>query len=67
LDVEAESDQTRREENLNKIQESIEDCFMQSGSVWTGSKNEGADKLQLIVKETIAIALKSAKAAQYIQ
>ena len=47
--------------------EAIEDFFVQSNQQWTGSKGNSASALlQTAVSQTIGIALKSAKAATYI-
>ena len=53
-----------KKDNLGKLQESIFDFFAQTSMTWLGPED---NQLEAIVKQTIGIALKSGKAANYIE
>ncbi len=52
--------------NIDKILESIDDFFTNNTALWTAPKTS-MGKLELCVRQTIGVALKSSKAAVYIE
>ena len=65
LELEPQLTTPERAANIQKILEAIEDFFLQTNLGWSEPKVE--DKLELAVRETIGIALKSRSAAVYIE
>ena len=67
LQLDQQSSSEGRQANLERIQESIEDFFQHTNQSWNPQDSGDAPLLELVVKETISIALKSSKASDYIE
>ena len=52
--------------NLQKIADSIENMLLETACLWTGPK-ENISRLELIVRQTIGVALKSNRSEAYIE
>ena len=54
--------------NIDKILAALDDFFLQTSQMWKGSKDFSVvTKLELAVRQTIGVALKSQKAENYIE
>ena len=57
LDLEPQTSKADRQSNLERILESIEDFFSETGKNWVGDRTDSL--LHLVTCQTIGIALKS--------
>ena len=67
IQLESQATEEGQIENLTKLQLAIDDFFMQTTQSWTGERSPDGNKLELIIRQTFGIVLKSAKAAVYIE
>ena len=67
LQLEPQVTEEGQSENLIKLQLAIDDFFMQTTQTWTGERTADGNKLELIIRQTFGIVLKSHKAADYIE
>ena len=65
LDLDLQSDQTSQKDNITQLLEAIEDYFTQLNYSWTDAATY--EPLELALRQTIGIALKCKKGAEYIE
>jgi len=66
VELEPQTDYSGKIANLHKIADSIDNFLLQTHQLWTGPKCEQT-RIELIVRQTIGVALKSQRSAIYIE
>ena len=64
--MEVQRDHAGKQANVNKVAESLDNYLLQTHQLWTGPKGE-ITRLEMIVRQTIGVALKSQRSANYIE